>query len=89
MNNYKLYTIKDWERVQPKGMTYSQFFLTRRSGEVRKVKGSVRVLKKRMINGQLVWIPSCRKVHWDGFGRCYVGTHSLRKREYDIPLKTK
>lgn len=89
MNNYKLYIIKDWERVQPKGMTYSQFFLTRRSGEVRKVKGSVKILKKRIINGQPVCAPGFRQVHWDGFGRCYVGTHSLRKREYDIPLKAK
>lgn len=89
MDNYKLYTIRDWERVQPGGVEYSQFFLTEKSGEVRKVNGLVKVLKRRRINGQTVRTPSFRQVHWDGFGRCYVGTHNLRKREYDIPLKAK
>lgn len=87
MNNCKLHTIKDWERAQPEGTTYSRVFFTQ-SGEVRKVKGTITILKKRIMNGESVRVPGYRKVYWDGFGRCYVGTHSIRKRDHDIPLKT-
>ena len=63
MNQYRLYTIREWELAQPEGVSFFRFFLTDHSGEVRKVTGAIR------------------------YGRCYAGTHNIRKRDYDIPLK--
>lgn len=89
MNSYQLYKIQDWEKAKPEEVSFSRFFLTERSGEVRKVIGTIRILKKKLVNGLITRVPSTRRALWDGFGRCYVGTHNLRKRDYDIPLRAK
>ena len=73
MNQYRLYTIREWELAQPEG--------------VRKVTGAIRVLKRKLVNGVMCRIPTNRRVFWDGYGHCYAGTHNIRKRDYDIPLK--
>ena len=78
MNQYRLYTIREWELAQPEGVSFSRFFLTDHSGEVR---------KRKLVNGVMCRIPTDRRVFWDGYGRCYAGTHNIRKRDYDIPLK--
>lgn len=88
MNQYRLYTIREWELAQPEGVSFSRFFLTDHSGEVRKVTGAIRVLKRKLVNGVMCRIPTNRRVFWDGYGHCYAGTHNIRKRDYDIPLKT-
>ena len=49
MNQYRLYTIREWELAQPEGVSFSRFFLTDHSGEVRKVTGAIRVLKRKRI----------------------------------------
>lgn len=87
VNQYRLYTIREWELAQPEGVSFFRFFLTDHSGEVRKVTGAIRVLKRKLVNGVMCRIPTNRRVFWDGYGRCYAGTHNIRKRDYDIPLK--
>ncbi len=49
MNQYRLYTIREWELAQPEGVSFSRFFLTDHSGEVRKVTGAIRVLKRKLV----------------------------------------
>ena len=83
MNSYQLYKIQDWEKAKPEGVSFFRFFLTDHSGEVRKVTGAIRVLKRKLVNGVMCRIPTDRRVFWDG----YAGTHNIRKRDYDIPLK--
>ncbi|WP_288154762.1 hypothetical protein [Phocaeicola sartorii] len=89
VNQYRLYTIREWEQAQPEGVSFSWFFLTSHSGEVRKVTGTIRVSRRKLVNGVMCRIPTGRRAFWDGYGRCYAGTHNIRKRDYDIPLRTK
>lgn len=87
MNNYQLFDIETWEQAKPDGIEFTHVYYTKHSQEVRKVKGTITIMKKVFLNGERKTVPGIKKVHWDGFGRCYVGTHSIRKRKYDIPLK--
>lgn len=87
MNNYQLYCIEAWEQAKPHGIEYTHVYYTKKSHEVRKVKGTITVMKSVFLNGERKTLPGTKNVRWDGFGRCYVGTHSMRKRKYDIPLK--
>lgn len=86
MNRYRLFKIETWELVKPYGIEFTHVYYTKKSGEVRKVKGTVSILKSTFINGEKKLVPGIKKVRWDGFGRCYVGTHNMRKRTFDIPL---
>ena len=83
----RLYKIEAWERLKPDNIRYDRIFYTAKSGEIRKVKGVIFTMKASLVNGVRKNVPHDRKVYWDGYGRCYVGTHNLRKRQYDIPLK--
>lgn len=89
MNNFQLFKIDTWEECKPYGVEFIHVFYTNKSGEVRKVKGTVTVMKSKSINGKRTKVPGKRKVYWDGYGRCYVGTHNMRKRNFDIPLNKK
>lgn len=89
MNNFQLFKIDTWEECKPYGVEFIHVFYTNKSGEVRKVKGTVTVMKSMSINGKRTKVPGKRKVYWDGYGRCYVGTHNMRKRNFDIPLNKK
>lgn len=60
VNQYRLYTIREWEQAQPEGVSFSRFFLTDHSGEVRKVTGTIRVLKRKLVNGVMCRIPTDR-----------------------------
>lgn len=88
MNHYQLFKIEVWELARPNGVEYAHVFYTNKSGEVRKVKGTVTIMKRKFVNGQKKLVPGTKKVRWDGFGRCYVGTHNVRKRDFDIQLKS-
>lgn len=87
MNNYQLYTQEIWNNSKPTGVEFQTFFQTEKSNEIKKVIGYILIQKKDLINGLKRKIESKRKAYWDGFGRCYVGTHNVRKRMYDIPLR--
>lgn len=87
MNNYQLFKIVAWEHAKPQGIEFTHVYYTKKSKEVRKVKGTITVMKKVFQNGERKTVPGTKRVQWDGFGRCYVGTHSIRKRKYDIPLR--
>ncbi|MDC7147572.1 MULTISPECIES: hypothetical protein [Bacteroides] len=89
MNNYQLFKIETWEKYKPSGVDFTHVFYTDKSGEVRKVKGTITVMKSALVNGKRTRVPGKRKVYWDGYGRCYVGTHNMRKRNFDIPLNNK
>lgn len=73
-----LHLVKDWESVIPKNARFDKVCFNDQR-EVTKVSGKI-VLNKH-VNGSLkkVYI----KVHWDGFGQCYVANNK-RKRNYDI-----
>lgn len=73
----------DWEAARPDWAVFQQFFYTD-SGLVRKVKGKVQCLKTVVVAGIRQRVPGTRDVRWDGFGKCWVGTHNQRKRQYDI-----
>lgn len=88
MNRYQLYPTSIWEAARPAGIVYDHFFYTKHSGEVRKVQGTVTVMRYIVVNGARKLVPCARRVRWDGYGYCFVGTHNLRKRRYDIPLKS-
>jgi hypothetical protein len=88
MNNYQLFNIEAWELAKPKGIEYTHVYYTKKSGEVRKVKGTITVMKSVFLNGERKNVPQTKNIRWDGFGKCYVGTHNIRKRIYDIPLKS-
>lgn len=89
MNNYRLYTTAEWEKNKPIDVDYTQFFYNNK-GKVTKVEGDILILKKKVTNGEKSNVPTKRKAYFDGFGRCYVGTHNTRKRMFDIsfPQKT-
>lgn len=89
MNNYQLFNIEAWEQMKPNGIEFTHVYYTKKSGEVRKVKGTVTVMKSTLVNGIRKMVPGIKKVRWDGYGRCYVGTHNMRKRAFDIPLNNK
>ena len=52
MNKYQLYTTSAWEAAKPSGVSYTRFFYTKHSGEVRKVYGTVTVMKHIVVNGE-------------------------------------
>lgn len=79
----KLHKIQEWEANNP-GYTFEHVFYTEKSNEVRKITGTVTVLKRKLVNGVKMNIPVKRKVRWDGYGRCYSGTANFRRRDYDI-----
>lgn len=87
MNKYQLHTTFDWEVARPANVSYSHFYYTKRSGEVRKVHGMITVMRYITENGVRKLVRCARKARWDGYGRCYIGTHNMRKRRYDVPLK--
>lgn len=87
MNNYQLYTQEIWNHSKPSDVEFNKFFLTEKSQEIKKVLGYILIQKKSLLNGFRKSIEGKRKAYWDGFGRCYVGTHNVRKRMYDIPLR--
>lgn len=87
MNQYKLFKIKEWELAKPYGVEFTHVYYTKKSGEVRKIKGTISIMKITFVNGQKKIVPGTKKVRWNGFGHCYIGTHSMRKRAFDIPLK--
>lgn len=59
---------------------------TDRSGEVRKVEGSVMLLKRTVFNGKAQVIPTEKKLRWDGSGHCFSPSSNVRQRKYDLPL---
>lgn len=79
-----LHSIEAWEFSKPDSVIYDRFFLTAHSQEVRKVKGRIKVVKRISINGQMKKKDCYRKVYWDGYGHCFVGTHNARSRHSDI-----
>ena len=85
MNQYRLYTIREWELAQPEGVSFSRFFLTDHSGEVRKVTGAIRVLKRKLVNGVMCRIPTNRRVFWDGYGRCYAAHITFARETMIFP----
>lgn len=87
-NKYQLFKIDAWENAKPDGFEFNHIYYTKNSGEVRKVHGTVTVMKSALVNGVRKRVPGTKKIRWDGFGKCYVGTHNIRKREYDIPLNS-
>lgn len=87
MNNYQLYTQEIWNHSKPGDVEFKTFFQTEKSKEIKKVIGYILIQKVGLINGLKQKIDSKRKAYWDGYGRCYVGTHNIRKRMYDIPLR--
>lgn len=83
---FKLFPIAIWEQAKPDIIEFDKIFFTEKSREVRKVCGTVNLMKKQLVNGELKYIQVKKKARWDGFGRCWMGTHNLRKRDYDIKL---
>lgn len=87
MKKIQLFNIETWEQAKPDGIEFTHVYYTKNSQRVRKVKGIITVMREVLLNGERKTVPEMKKAHWDGFGRCYVGIHSIYKREYDIPLK--
>lgn len=73
----------DWEAVRPDWAIYEHFFYNS-AKEVHKVKGKIRIVDSIRLCGKKETVTRTRDVRWDGLGRCFVGTHNIRKRQYDI-----
>ena len=73
----------DWETARPQFASYEHFFYTD-TGLVIKVKGKITVVVSVCRCGQKTTTTMTRDVRWDGLGRCFVGTHNVRNRNYDI-----
>ena len=54
MNSYQLFNIGAWEHAKPEGIEFTHVYYTKKSQEVRKVKGTITVMKKvfRMEKGK-------------------------------------
>lgn len=76
----KLHKTKEWEERIPAGARYEHFFYNSK-GEVTKVIGFL--LAKKKIAGTNKVVDTALKVHWDGFGKCYI-KQDKRKRGYDV-----
>lgn len=80
MSNSNLHKTKEWEDHIPAGARY-EHFLYNSTGEVTKVVGYLLAKKKVPRTNKVV--DTAVKVHWDGFGQCYV-KGDKRKRGYDL-----
>ena len=52
----RLHKIQEWEANNP-GYTFEHVFYTEKSNEVRKITGTVTVLKRKLVNGVKMNIP--------------------------------
>lgn len=83
--NQKLHSTKEWEDKKPSSVEYERILYTR-NGQVRLVKGTIEIVRKRTEPYDTHYENAYRKARWDGYGYCYVGTHNKRSRDYDIPF---
>ena len=73
----------DWEKVRPSWATFEHFFYNS-NHEVTKVKGKITVPMVMCVAGNKSMTVGTRDVRWNGEGQCFVGTHNVRNRKYDI-----
>ena len=73
----------DWEKARPSWATFEHFFYNS-NHEVTKVKGKIAVLVVRLVAGRRSMTVRTRDVRWNEEGQCFVGTHNVRNRNYDI-----
>ena len=73
----------DWEKARPGWAKYEHFFYNS-NHEVIKVKGKIAVLMITYAACKRSATVDIRDVRWDGEGKCFVGTHNVRNRKYDI-----
>ena len=73
----------DWEKARSSWATFEHFFYNS-NHEVTKVKGKIAVLVVRCVAGNRSTTVDIRNVHWNEEGQCFVGTHNVRNRKYDI-----
>lgn len=87
IGQYQLFDIEVWEKANTAEHVFNHIFFTDKSKQVRKVTGTVKIMRKKLVNGIYRNVECEKKVRWDGYGHCFVGTHNLRLRDFDIPLK--
>jgi len=73
----------DWEKVRPSWATFEHFFYNS-NHEVVKVKGKITVPMRKNVAGNRSMTVGTRDVRWNRDGQCFVGTHNVRNRNYDI-----
>ncbi|MGL4853567.1 MAG: hypothetical protein ACRC3Z_13195 [Phocaeicola sp.] len=83
----ELYTVAAWEAANTDQHTFTHFYYCDNGKEIRKVKGTVQTMQKKEVDGVRKWVLADRKVRWDHRGRCTMGTHNIRKRQFDIKLQ--
>lgn len=73
-----LHLVKEWEALIPKNARFDQVSFNA-NREVTKVIG--KIVRNKFINGSMkkVFV----RVHWDGFGQCYIDKNK-RKKNFDI-----
>ena len=76
----------DWEAVRPEWATFEHIFYNS-NREVRKVKGTISIVKSVCMCGQHTRTKETCNVRWDGFGRCFDVFFNVRKKQYDIHFK--
>lgn len=84
-----IYPIETFHRAiadSPRSYRFDKVRYTDHSGEVRKVEGSVTLLKRIVFNGMVQFIPTEKKLRWDGTGHCFSPSSNVRQRKYDLPL---
>ena len=73
----------DWEKVRPSWAVFEHFFYNSNQ-EVTKVKGKITVPVRTCVAGRRSITVYTSDVRWNGEGQCFVGTHNVRNRNYDI-----
>lgn len=73
----------DWEKARPDWAVFEHFFYNSNQ-EVTKVKGKITVPVRTCVAGRRSITVRTRDVRWNEEGQCFVGTHNVRNRKYDI-----
>lgn len=84
MMNDTYYTTEEWEEAKPVSASFDKVYY-RRTGEVRRVEGTVTTLKLCREKGTKEYKPIENKVMWDSKGRCTRGK-GTRIRKWDMIL---
>ena len=79
-----LHCIDEWEMNKPASFEFQHVFYYKNTRFVRKVVGTIAIMKKSYNMGSVNNHVSHKMVRWDGLGRCYCGGDNHRNRDYDI-----
>ncbi len=80
-----LHTAAQWETANINNYVFlKMYFSLEEAGKVILVEGKVTCLKKIISPKGNRYMAMWKRVRWNASGHCYMGTHNMRKRDFDI-----